>query len=89
MSNALNQNPMIIDTAAREISGADVKISAIVVNASNATWAVLLQDKNKKTVFSANNVAGPVHFAPAAPFPVSGLYMETLTNASIAVYLAH
>lgn len=86
MANDLTKTPLIIDTVA-EISGATVQISAIVVLATNATWAVTLQDKAKRDVFKATQVAGPITFSPAEPITVNGLYCATLTNASIYVYL--
>ena len=80
---------MIADTAsdARLVSDTtEIMISAIIVKASNATWAVILNDGAGQPVFDASQIAGPITFTPAAPFLCTGLIVNTLTNAKAYIY---
>jgi hypothetical protein len=89
MANNSRQNPMVADTAsdARLVSDTtQVMISAIVVKASNATWAVILKNGAGGTIFDASQIAGPITFTPATPFLSTGLVVNTLTNATVYIY---
>lgn len=89
MANNSRINPMLADTASSSRLVSDttkVMISAIVVKASNATWAVILKDGAGNAIFDASNIAGPVTFTPTVPFLTTGLVVDTLTNASAYIY---
>ena len=89
MANNSRINPMKADTAsgARLVSDTtQVMISAIVVKASNATWAVILYDGAGNVIFDASQIAGPLTFSPAVPFLTTGLVVNTLTNAIAYIY---
>jgi len=89
MANNSRRNPMIADTAsdARLVSDSTpVMISSIVVKASNATWAVIINDGAGQPIFDASQIAGPITFTPAVPFLSTGLVVNTLTNAKAYIY---
>jgi hypothetical protein len=89
MANNSRINPMVADTAsdARLVSDTtDIRINAIMVKPSNATWAVILKDGAGNTIFDVSNVAGPSSFSPGAPFISTGLVVNTLTNATVYIY---
>ena len=89
MANDSTQNPMIADTASDSRLVSDITricINSIVIKASNATWAVILKDGAGNIIFDANQIAGPIHFAPAVPFYTTGLVINTLTAATVYIY---
>ena len=80
---------MLADTAsdARLVSDStQVMISAIVVKASNATWAVILKNGAGNVIFDASQIAGPITFTPSVPFLTTGLVVNTLTNATAYIF---
>ena len=89
MANNSRINPMLADTAsdARLVSDStQVMISAIVVKASNATWAVILKNGAGNVIFDASQIAGPITFTPSVPFLTTGLVVNTLTNATAYIF---
>lgn len=87
MANSYGTNPMILDTTnAGKVMTGDITISGIVVRASNATWTVILKDGAGNVIFDASQIAGPISFSPAAPFTITGLIVDTLTNAKVYLY---
>lgn len=90
MSNNSRINPMFADTASdsRLVSDStEVRISKILVKASNATWAVILKDGAGNTVFDANQLAsGGTGGLFAIDHATTGLVVNTLTAATILIY---
>lgn len=92
MANAFDKNPIKIDTAGAGIA-TPLMIAGIIVIANADVWAVDLRDASAGDyVFEAkSSIVNHRYekFAPAAPFPVSGLWAQTLTNVDrVLVYLA-
>lgn len=84
MANDTSLSPMYLDTLG-PISTNLLIINGIIPIASNATWSVILKDKNGKIIYSANNIIG-VPSLPIKPFVVDGLTTDTFTASAVLVY---
>jgi hypothetical protein len=90
MSNNSRINPMLADTASDSRLVSDttvVRISRILVKASNATWAVILKDGAGNIIFDANQLAsGGTGGLFILDYASTGLVVNTLTAATAYIY---
>ena len=93
MANALDKNPLYLDTAgATSAITNPLVIQGILVTPTAATWVALLHDADGGDVIfdGQGSAADPIYipFTALAKFRVSGLYFTTRTNCRVSVYLA-
>ena len=92
MANNFNTNPMQLDTAGAG-SGIATDIAGIIVIANANSWSCILKDASGgDVIFRADSAIASdrfVSFAPTTAIPVSGVYVDTLTNiAQVLFYQA-
>lgn len=87
MANNFIEGRFIVDSTGALVNpDIVITITGINIFASNATWAVTINDVNGNTVFKASNVAGVNGQPLVKPFSVTQPVIATLTNATLVIY---
>ena len=87
MANNSRTNPMYADSVGGLVNpNTVVTVVGIAILASNATWAITIQDGAGNTLYHASNTAGSAGIPPRS-FTSTGLAVTTITNCTTLIYM--